>query len=378
MKRTVLVLGAGFGGLELTTLLSEALGDQVDVTLIDKNDGFMFGYSKLDVMFERERPEAVHLPYRHIVKPGVTFRQETIVAIEPDRRRVTTDGGTYEADVLVVALGSEYDFDATPGLAPGQNEFYTLAGATRMRDELAQFTGGRAVIGVSSTPFKCPPAPCETALLLHDLFTRRGIRARSEILYVTPFGSPIPPSPATSQAVLAAFAERGIQYVPGHGVSRLDTGQKVAVLDDGSEIPYDLFFGVPRHRVPAVVTESGMEENRWIPVDPATLRTRFEGVYAIGDVMNCGIPMAGVFAEGAARTVAAGLIAEIEGTAPPPPHAGAASCYLEYGAGLVGRIDIDFLSGPSPASSFSDPSDEIASEKRSFGATRRARWFGLD
>ncbi len=117
MDLRVIVLGAGFGGLELTTLLSDALGERLDLTLIDKSDSFIFGFSKLDIMFGRKAPEAVRLYYRDIVKPGVTFRQETITAIDPDKKRVTTESGVYEADVLVVALGADYALDATPGLS---------------------------------------------------------------------------------------------------------------------------------------------------------------------------------------------------------------------------------------------------------------------
>ena len=121
MLTRVVVLGAGFGGLELATLLSHALGDELDLTLIDKGDAFVFGFSKLDVLFGHRTPEAVRLPYRHIAKPGVRFRQETIGAIDPATRRVTTDRATYDADVLVVALGADYDLDATLGFASGGN-----------------------------------------------------------------------------------------------------------------------------------------------------------------------------------------------------------------------------------------------------------------
>jgi len=48
MQRVV-ILGAGFGGLELATTLSETAGDELAVDLIDKSDSFVFGYSKLDV-----------------------------------------------------------------------------------------------------------------------------------------------------------------------------------------------------------------------------------------------------------------------------------------------------------------------------------------
>jgi sulfide:quinone oxidoreductase len=138
-----------------------------------------------------------------------------------------------------------------------------------------------------------------------------------------------------------------------------------------------LFLGIPKHRVPDVVTESGMTEDGWIPVDPKTLKTRFPGVYAIGDVTSVGTPKAGVFSEGAARVVAAALIANAKGGEQPPPYSGAGSCYIEFGEGKVGRVDVDFLSGPAPTGSFIEPSVALVGEKQHFGSSRRARWFGL-
>ena len=127
MKIKILVLGAGFGGLELCTLLSESFGESIDVTLIDKNDHFAFGFSKLDVMFGQAEAQAVRLPYANFAKSGVQLLQQTITKIDPVAKRVTTDAGIYTADYLVVTLGADYDWDATPGLAE-VNEFYSMAG----------------------------------------------------------------------------------------------------------------------------------------------------------------------------------------------------------------------------------------------------------
>lgn len=376
MKTRVLILGAGFAGLELATMLSEAFGDDTDVTLIDKNDAFVFGYSKLDVMFGRTTPDAIRLPYRDIAKPGVRFLQQAITAIDPEARRVTTDGGVHDADFLVVALGADYDFDATPGLAEGGNEFYSVSGAEQLGELLPTFTQGRAIVGVCGAPFKCPPAPSEAALLLHDYLSARGVRDDCEISFVIPFGTPIPPSPDTSRALLAAFAERGIEFVPDHRVSSLDSKRRVAVLDDGSELPYDVFLGVPKHRAPDVVLASGMTEDGYVPVNPKTLETRFTGVYAVGDVATIGVPKAGVFSEGAARVVGASLIARLQDGEQPGAYDGLGSCYIEFGAGRVGRVDVDFLSGPKPTGTFQEPSVALVAEKEHFGSSRRLRWFG--
>ena len=171
---------------------------------------------------------------------------------------MVTDDGTFEADLVVVALGADLDPAATPGLVESANEFYTVAGAFALCDVLPKFERGPAIVGVTGKSFKCPPAPSETALLLHDYLVAHGRREATEISVVMPFGTPIPPSPETSQAILAAFAERGIKFVKDSLVKALDPGRKVAVLSDGSEMPYELFLGVPVHRVPQVVVESGL------------------------------------------------------------------------------------------------------------------------
>ena len=376
MKTRIVVLGAGFGGLELSTLLSESLGDSVDVTLIDKSDAFVFGFSKLDVMFAHAKADAVRLPYRNFVKPGVRLLRRTVTAIDPVARRVTTDAESFEADYLIVALGADYDIEATPGLAEA-NEFYSVAGAERLRAVLPTFTKGKALIGVCGAPYKCPPAPSECALMLHDYLTDRGVREACEISFVLPLGSPVPPSPETSRALVTAFTERGIKFVPGRRVASLDSARKVAVLDDNSEMPYDLFLGVPKHRVPDVVLDSGMAENGWIPVNPRTLETKFPGVYAVGDGANTGTPKAGVFAEGAARAVASALIAKLANKGKPTEYNGFGTCYIEFGGARIGKVEVDFFSGPTPTGTYYEPSVGLRADKNHFGSSRRARWFGL-
>ena len=376
MKTRIVVLGAGFGGLELTTMLSDALSADIDLVLIDKSDSFVFGFSKLDVMFGRQQAAQVRHAYRDIVKPGVRFIQSNVRSIDPTAKRVVTDAGTFDADLLIVALGADIDLAATPGLTEEATEFYTVPGAFALREVLANFKGGHAIIGVCGRTFKCPPAPSETALLLHDHLVARGLREASTISVVMPFGKPIPPSPETSEAILAAFAERGIQFVKDRLVSALDPVRKVAKLDDGSDLPYSLFLGVPVHRLPKVVAESGLADGPWIPVDKPTLATRFPGVYAVGDVNGVGTPKAGVFAEGAARVVAEAIIAKLRGGEAPTPYAGAGSCYIEFGGERVGRVDVNFLGGPKPTGTYQPPSHALVEEKLEFGSSRILRWFG--
>ena len=374
----IVVLGAGFGGLELVTRLSEEFGDELDVVLIDKDAGFVFGFSKLDVMFGRTVASAVLHPYGDIAKPGLRFVQATISSIDPGAKRVETDAGTFEADVMVVALGADVVPSATPGLVEGGHEFYSVPAAFALRDVLARFPGGRVVVGVTSTPFKCPPAPSECALLMHDYLVERGLRDGSDIALVMPFGVPIPPSPGASEALMAAFAERGITWHPDRMVRGLDPERRVAMLSNGDTMPYDLFLGVPVHRVPAVVEASGLAVDGWVPVDPYTLETAYPDVYAVGDVTSVGTPKAGVFAEGQATVVADRIGARLRPGADAATYDGRGICYLEFGRDLVARVEVTFAAGEAPVGGLEGPSPALAADKGAFGASRVRRWFGRD
>ena len=375
MTKRVVVLGAGFGGLELTTLISDACGDDVEIVLIDQAEGFVFGFSKLDVMFGRLRSDQVLHRYADITKRGVRFLRSTIRSIDPVAKRVETDSETLDADFLVVALGADLHPEATPGLVEGGHEFYTVAGAFALRDVLREFSGGRVIVGVTSAPFKCPPAPSETALLVDELLRERGLRDSSEVALVMPFGVPIPPSPQASAALLQAFDERGISWQPQRLVTELDVDGRRAILNDGTALPYDLFLGVPVHRAPQVVVDAGLTVDGWVPVDPRTLQTVFPGVYAVGDVTSVGTPKAGVFAEGQASVAGARIIAELRNESTDRDYDGHGICYLEFGDGAVAKVDVTFRAGEQPKGDLEGPSDALTVEKGNFGSTRIKRWF---
>ena len=378
MKKHVLILGAGFGGLELATRLSESYADAVRVTLIDRSETFFFGFSKLEVMLGRQSADAVRLPYDDIVKDGVEFRQETVTAIDPATRRVTTDSSSYEPDFLVIALGADYDMDATPGLVEGGFEYYTMGGAERMRDALDAFDGGKVLVSVLGQPFKCPPAPFEGAFLLHERFTQRGIRDSVQMTMTFPMQRPVPVTGAVSQMFRDGLADRGIEERPQELVTSIDPARNEALLASGEILPYDLFVAIPIHRAPDPLAASGLAVNGWVPVDQQNLRTQYPGVYAIGDVCTGPrtVPKAGIFAEAAARVVADDIAAAISGAEPPPPYGGSGICYAEFGDGLVSKVEVNFLSGDAPTAEPYGATLAHAAEKEEFAATRRARWFG--
>jgi sulfide:quinone oxidoreductase len=376
--KNVVILGAGFGGLELASRLSATLLDELRVTLIDQNEGFTFGFSKLDILFGKTDAAAVRLEYRHIAKPGVEFRRERVTAIDPVKRSVTTEVGAYDADILVVALGADYDIAATPGLAEAGYEYYSIAGAERLRDALPDFGGGTILIGILGQPFKCPPAPFEGAFLLHDHLVARGIRDRTSIRVIAPMAAPVPITPTVSKRFLDELEARGIEYLGKNCVTALDPARGEAVLESGDRPSYDLFVGIPVHRVPPVVAESGLAPNAWVTVDRENLMTPFPDVYALGDVVDIPMAKAGVFAENAASVVAEDIRARLHGETLGRRYEGEGNCYIEFGSGRVAQVSANFLGGTAPTAEVVGPSEALADEKQAFASTRQARWFGMD
>src|SRR3954454_8971202 len=248
-----------------------------------------------------------------------------------------------------------------------------------MRNALDAFDGGKVLFSVLGQPFKCPPAPFEGAFLVHERFTQQGIRESVQMTMTFPMQRPVPVTAAVSQMFRDGLAERGIEERPQHVVTSIEPAKKEARLASGETLPYDLFIGIPVHRAPDPLPASGLTVDGWVPVDQTNLRTDHPGVYAIGDVCTGPrtVAKAGVFAESAGRVVADDIAATLSGGEPPAPYRGSGICYAEFGDGLVSKVEVDFLGGEAPAAEPHGATLEQAAEKAEFGATRRARWFGL-
>jgi sulfide:quinone oxidoreductase len=284
------------------------------VTLIDRNEAVVFGFSKLDVMFGRTVPDAVRHPYRDAVKHACTSSRARFGRSTP----------------------------APSGSRPTTARSRPICWWSRR---------GRLV--------------------------QRGLRERSEIALAMDFGRPITPSPDASAALVEAFAARDIEWHPRTEVSALDPARKLATVRDGGEMPYDLFPAVPIHRTPAVVVDAGLTTDGWIGVDPLTFETSFDGVYAIGDVAAVGTPRAGVFAEGHAEVAAEHIAARIRGETSDARYGGRGVCYLEFGDGRLAMVDVTFL-GDQRIGRLIGPSESLVAEKAELGSSRVRGWFGRD
>ncbi len=378
----VVVLGGGTGGVVAARRLRRALGANDRVVLVEREAVYRFAPSFLWVLTGARRPEQITADLRGLARRGIEVVRADVEAIDTAGRRVETSTGGLSYDRLVVALGAELAPEALPGFAEAAHAVYTLDGAESAGRALAGFEGGRVAVLVSRLPYKCPAAPYETAFLAEALLRGRGVRASVDVY--TPEPLPMPTAgPELGEALRGMLERRGIGFHPLQTVERIDPDTRELVLaDGGGRTGFDLLLGVPPHRAPAVARESGLGgETAFIPVDPATLATRAEGVFAIGDVTTIPIaggkflPKAGVFAHGQAEVVARRIAAELRGGTPSATFDGHGACFVELGDGAAAYATGEFYAEGAPRVRLRRPGRRWHLAKVAFEKYWLKRWF---
>jgi sulfide:quinone oxidoreductase len=363
MSQAVLVLGGGVGGIVAANRLRKLLPTGHRVTLVDRESSFVFAPSFLWLMVGDRTAKQISRPLTQLERKGIEIVRGEINRIDPDNRRAVVAGRELAADFLLVALGAELNPDAVPGLAEAGHNFYTLAGAEAFRDAFAAFSGGRIGILTAAPAYKCPAAPYEAAMLIEAACRNRKIRDRTEIHLCAAEPGPMGVAgPEVSRGVRHMVEAKGIVYHPEHQVVRADAARKALTFANGVEERFDLLAYVPQHRAPRVVRDSGLvAESGWVVVDRRTLETRFERVYAVGDVVGIPLklgkplPKAGVFAEGQAKVVAKNIAAAITGRGRRAIFEGEGKCFLESGDGKAGIGTGNFYAEPLPAVNLRPP-----------------------
>jgi sulfide:quinone oxidoreductase len=376
----ILILGAGFGGLQTATRLREELNESADITLIDKNDSFLIGFTKFDVMFGRRSSEDVKSYYKNLAIEGINFVQDTIDVIDLDKKNVKTSSADFSYNYLIVALGADLAPEAIPGFVEGGYEFYSLGGAEKINPVIKNFESGTLLISIFSKPYKCPPAPYEAAFQLHDLFVKKGIREKINMKMLIPGPIPLPIAKNVSSEIERLLKERNIELLKKHKVVELNPEKKEAIIENIDPVSYDLFIGIPIHKPPKVVQESALGNNGWISVKKDNLETNIENVYAIGDVTSIpvgefAVPKAGALAEDAANVVADDIINKVQKVKKTYTYEATGSCYLEFGSGEVTKINTNFLGGSEPQVTLEGPSTEFRTDKENFEKERINKWF---
>ena len=374
-----LVLGAGFGGIATAVALRRQLSAEDEVILVDRRDDFAMGLRKIWAILGISPIAYGTRSLRSLERQGISFIQGSVERIDPAHRSAMVSGTDYAADALVVALGASLAVDAVPGLAEFGLDAWDRSGIDHVHGVVDAFRGGHVVIGIFGSPYSCPPAPYELALLLSERFEARGIDAELTVFTPTPIPLPIL-GEARSRVITARLDERGISVLVGRAARRVTSN--AIEFAEGDPLSYDLLLAIPPHRCPSVLVEAGLAPaGGWVSVDPATLQTSHAGVYAIGDAtvvpLSNGMPLpkAGLFAEREGETVAARIAAIFRGEAPTATFDGSGACFVELGGGEASMVTGGFYATP-PAVELTPPSADNRAAKERFEMERLARWFG--
>lgn len=376
----IVILGGGFGGITAALELRRSLNGDHVITLVDRRPSFMMGLRKLWVLTGRGTPGDGTRPLSALSTKGITLRQATVTNIDPASRSVTTDAGTLVYDHLVIALGAEPRPDLVPGFSNAVFNLYDAADVERLALRVKSFTAGRVVIGILGVPYKCPPAPYEAALMLHDVFEQRGVRRAIQIAAVTPQPMSLPVVGAAGCAqVEGRLAASGITFTPGRKIDRIEAS--TAISEKGN-IEADLFIAVPPHRPPAAIKNSGLQmTGEWLFADPTTMRTSDPRVFGVGDVIDIplankmSLPKAGIFAESQAKVAAAHIAADIAGGHSSIGFDGWGFCFIEIGKGQAAKVQGHFTAPNGPQVEITPPTEAALKEKVEFERSRLTNWF---
>lgn len=352
MNKTILILGAGTGGIITAKELSKKVGDKARIILFEKEARNVFAPSLLWLMVGKRKPRQIYRDTNRIKGKGIELVLGEIEKVDPDKITVTSNGREYKGDYMVVSLGVQQSPEHN--LQNFGHDFYTLEGATKFYSQLQNFKGGKIAIVVPSLPFKCPAAPYEAAMLVRDGIRKKGLTGKTEISLFTPEPGPMGVAgKELSGAVRQMVESTGIKYFPEHQLSSATTNK--LTFSNGTTSMFDLLAYTPKHECPSVIRDNGLTgESGWIDVDRHTLETPFQNVYAIGDITNIPLemgkplPKAGVFAHYQAETVAHNITQKIAGKVANKKFDGYGQCFLEMGRGMAGHAGGNFYASPIP------------------------------
>jgi sulfide:quinone oxidoreductase len=304
-KANVVVLGGGSGGIVAASHLGYRLGRDHVVTMIDRRPTHVFQSSYLWMATGTREPSDITRPLSAVGKRHARFVQDSVAYIDTDKKRVTTTGGEFPYDFLVVSLGLETHPEEIPGDHAIVQHTWELDAALRMREQLQRFDGGRIVIGIAAPPYRCPPGPYEAAWLFEDFLRKKGVRESTQIDFFTPEPGPVGGSGKPAGFIRTHLAQRGITLHSDFAIDAVRGATKEVRSKDGRSLPFDLLMIVPTHRPSQVLYDSGMvDKPAGIDVDYDTLQTPWDGVFAIGDNANMPASKAGVVAHTEAELVA--------------------------------------------------------------------------
>jgi sulfide:quinone oxidoreductase len=375
----IVILGGGFGGLATANELRENLPQDVRITIIDKKDWFMMDLVKLWIINGTREFESSKRLLENVTKKGIEFVNEEVVKIDPVNKSIRTKFRQFHYNFLIISLGVELDSEKIPGLKQNGLILYDINDVPKIRDAIKQFKSGKIVMAITEFPYKCPPAPFEAALLIRSVLEESEASGSVQVDFYSPAPTTLPAGgPKVSEDILQILKSKSIQF---HGNNKVISVEPNKLKFETGETDFDLLIVVPPHKVPSVIVESGLaDEGKFIEVNK-TCKTKFDNVFAIGDVNQMmvtdkiAVPKAGIFAEAQGIAVAQNIIGIIKNELQYPSFDGKGGCFLETGKRIAGYISVDMFATPEPLTELRPSSDEHFLEKEKFEQDRLKKWL---
>jgi sulfide:quinone oxidoreductase len=363
MSKTILVLGAGTGGIITAKELSKRVGRDMKIILFEKEEKNVFAPSLLWLMVGKRKPQQIYRNTNKLAGAGIEVVIGEIENLDPENISVSIKDKEYKGDFMIISLGVEQLVEYN--LNNYGHDFYTLEGATSFNEKLQDFEGGKIAVLVPSLPFKCPAAPYEAAMLIESFIRNKGLSSKTEISLYTPEPGPMGVAgKELSGAVRQMVEMKGIKYFPEHQLTA--ASEKTLTFSptsgESKTTSYDLLAFTPKHQCPTVICKTDLiGKSGWIETNRNTMETQFPNVYAIGDItfipleMGKPLPKAGVFAHYQAETVAHNIAQKIYGKSDFKKFNGAGQCFLEMGNGKAGYAGGNFYGSPLPVVKMKEP-----------------------
>ncbi len=354
--KDLIILGAGTAGTMMANKLRNALEyDEWRITIIDQYKTHYYQPGFLFIPFGIYNKQDVIKPKSNFIPPGVKLIYSPIDKVEGENKKVILDDGrVLNYDYLIIATGTQTFPEETPGLK-GELwykdifDFYTVEGALALQKHLKDWKGGKLVMCISELPYKCPVAPIEFVCLAEAFFTKKGMRDKVDITYVTPMPGAFT-KPVATKMLSELLLEKNIKVIPDFYLERIDNENKKLISYDEQEIDFDLLTIVPVNMGSKMIERSGLgDDMNFVPTNKQTLQSnQFENIFVIGDAANIPTSKAGSVAHFAGEILFDNFMSAIEGRPLLAKFDGHANCYIETGYGKGALIDFNYDTEPLP------------------------------
>jgi len=354
--RKILILGGGTSGTIMANKLRKALDrEDWDITVVDKHSTHYYQPGFLFLPFEIYNKNDVIKPKSDFFPVGVNVIYTEIDKIIPSENKVLLEGGkVLHYDYLIIATGTQIRPEETPGLKDKlwQKEifdFYSIEGALALQRFFKSWEGGKLVMAIVDMPFKCPVAPIEFVCLAEEFFTKKGIRDKVEISFVTPLPGAFT-KPVATKMLNDLLVEKNINVIPDFYIEKIDNDKKVLVSYDEKEVPFDVLTIVPLNKGDEMIARSGMGDDlNYVAVDKNTLQSvDYNNIFVIGDANNIPTSKAGSVAHFSSEILLENMLSVIEGRTMHAKFDGHSNCYIETGYGKGALIDFNYDTEPLP------------------------------